>query len=77
MIAEMRPVKLGQRQGDLIVLESGVKAGEQVITDGQMMVQPGGPVKVLPPQATRPVQEAMAPKAADDAEKPATKPAGE
>jgi multidrug efflux system membrane fusion protein len=77
MIAEMRPVKLGQRQGDLIVLESGVKAGEQVITDGQMMVQPGGPVKVLPPQATRPVQEATAPKAADDAEKPATKPAGE
>lgn len=69
VVAEMRPVKLGQRQGDLIVLESGVKAGEQVITDGQMMVQPGGPVKVLPPQATQPVEPANAPKADENADK--------
>jgi multidrug efflux pump subunit AcrA (membrane-fusion protein) len=52
----MRPVTLGQRHGDMIVLESGVKAGEEVITDGQMMVRPGGPVKVLPP-ATQPVKK--------------------
>jgi membrane fusion protein, multidrug efflux system len=67
-IAEMRPVKLGQRQGDLIVLESGVEAGEQVITDGQMMVRPGGPVKVLPPQATQPAEPVNAPKADKGAE---------
>jgi hypothetical protein len=39
----------------MIVLETGVKAGEQVITDGQMMVQPGTPVKVLPPPTSKPV----------------------
>ena len=54
-IAEMRPVKLGQVHGDMIVLETGVKAGEHVITDGQMMVQPGTPVKVLPPPTSKPV----------------------
>lgn len=47
--AEMRPVVLGQSHGDMIVVSSGVKAGERVITDGQMMVQPGLPVKVMPP----------------------------
>lgn len=55
-LAEMRPVKLGQRQrgGELIVIESGVAAGERVITDGQMLVRPGGPVTVMPPPATMP-----------------------
>jgi multidrug efflux system membrane fusion protein len=48
-IAEMRPVVLGQRQGDMIVVSKGVAAGEKVITDGQMLVRPGGPVTVLPP----------------------------
>lgn len=52
-IAEMRPIKLGQRQADLIVIDDGIAAGERVITDGQMMVQPGAPVKVMPP-ATQP-----------------------
>jgi multidrug efflux system membrane fusion protein len=65
-IAEMRPVKLGQVHGDRIVLESGVKAGEQVITDGQMMVQPGGPVKVLPPPTSKPI--AVRPAIPDEAE---------
>ena len=51
LIAEMRPVKLGQRHGDMIVVESGVKAGERVITDGQMMVQPGGVVMEVKPVA--------------------------
>lgn len=64
-IAEMRPIKLGQRQADMIVVESGVAAGERVITDGQMMVRPGGPVKVLPPAAltTKPATTANADKA--------------
>ena len=44
--AEMRPVTLGQRQGDLVVVESGVSAGERVITAGQNMVAPGGKVHV-------------------------------
>jgi multidrug efflux system membrane fusion protein len=44
--AEPRPVKLGQRQGDLIVVEQGLKAGERVVTTGQIAVLPGGKVRV-------------------------------
>lgn len=47
-IAEMRPITAGQRHGDMIVVEKGVAAGEQVVTVGQMMIMPGGPVMVLP-----------------------------
>jgi membrane fusion protein, multidrug efflux system len=46
--AEMRPVTLGQRQGDMLVVEQGIKPGDSVIATGQMMVIPGMPVMVLP-----------------------------
>jgi multidrug efflux system membrane fusion protein len=49
--AEQRPVTLGQRQGDLIVVESGVAAGEQVVTNGQLGVTPGGKVLIEQPRA--------------------------
>ncbi len=48
--AEQRPVSLGQRQGDLIVVETGVAAGERVVTDGQLGVTPGGKVRVEQPR---------------------------
>ena len=44
--AEQRPVTLGQRQGDLIVVEQGVSAGEQVVINGQVGVTPGGKVRI-------------------------------
>jgi multidrug efflux system membrane fusion protein len=44
--ADLRQVTLGQRQGDQIVIASGVTAGEQVVVTGQMMVQPGGKVRI-------------------------------
>jgi multidrug efflux system membrane fusion protein len=44
--ADLRPVKLGQRQGDLVVVEQGLKPGERVITNGQIAVTPGGKVRV-------------------------------
>lgn len=44
--AEMRPVKTGQHQGDLIVIESGIKPGERVVVNGQLSVTPGGKVMV-------------------------------
>ncbi len=50
--ANMRPVKVGQRQGELVVIESGLSAGEEVIRAGQMSVTPGGPVAVVPPAGT-------------------------
>jgi membrane fusion protein, multidrug efflux system len=45
--AQLRPVTVGQRQGDLVVIEKGIKADESVIATGQMMVIPGMPVNVL------------------------------
>lgn len=44
--AEMRIVKLGQRQEGQVVVEQGVKAGERVITVMSMMVMPGGKVRI-------------------------------
>lgn len=50
--AELRPVTLGQRQGDLVVINQGLKAGERVITVGQIAVMPGGKVQVVDSNAT-------------------------
>ena len=44
--AEMRPVKLGQRQGELVVVEQGVQPGERVVVNGQLGVTPGGKVSI-------------------------------
>jgi membrane fusion protein, multidrug efflux system len=52
--AELRPVKLGQRQGELVVVEQGLKPGERVVINGQAGVMPGGKVRVdngAPPPA--------------------------
>ena len=46
---EQRQVSLGQRQGDLIVVESGVQPGEKVVTNGQLGVTPGGKVRIDQP----------------------------
>jgi membrane fusion protein, multidrug efflux system len=48
--AEQRPVSLGQRQGDLIVVEKGVQPGERIVTNGQLGVTPGGKVVVDQPR---------------------------
>jgi multidrug efflux system membrane fusion protein len=44
--AELRPVTLGQGQGDLVVIKDGLKAGERVVLNGQIAVTPGGKVRV-------------------------------
>jgi membrane fusion protein, multidrug efflux system len=44
--AELRPVSLGQRQGDDVVVTKGLEAGERVVVTGQLLVRPGGPVHV-------------------------------
>ena len=46
--AELRPVKLGQRQGENVVVTQGVAANERVVLAGQMLVRPGGKVRVDP-----------------------------
>jgi len=44
--AELRPITLGQRQGDDVVVTKGVSAGEQVVVTGQLTVAPGAKVRV-------------------------------
>jgi membrane fusion protein (multidrug efflux system) len=43
--AEIRPVKMGQREGSDWVIESGLKAGETVIVEGATKVRGGMPVQ--------------------------------
>ena len=47
--AEQRQVKVGQRQNDLVMIDEGLKAGEQVVVTGQLGVTPGGKVRVVQP----------------------------
>lgn len=49
--AELRPVTPGQRQGDLIVVEKGLAAGERVVVTGHIGVMPGGKVRIVEPEA--------------------------
>lgn len=44
--AELRPVRLGQRQGDQIVVTEGIAPNERVVLAGQMLIRPGGKVRV-------------------------------
>jgi multidrug efflux system membrane fusion protein len=44
--AELRPVKLGQRQGQQVVVTEGLAANERVVLAGQMLVRPGSKVRI-------------------------------
>ena len=44
--AELRPVKLGQRHDDKVVIDEGIKVGERIVVKGQMTVMPGGKVRI-------------------------------
>lgn len=46
--AELRQVKLGQRQGENVVVTDGLAANERVVLAGQLLVRPGGKVRVGP-----------------------------
>ena len=45
--AELRQIVTGQRQGELIVVDSGLNVGERVVVNGQLGVVPKGKVKVV------------------------------
>jgi len=49
--AEARPVVTNQAQGDKWLIDSGLKAGERVITEGLQKVRPGAAVKPVPAQS--------------------------
>jgi multidrug efflux system membrane fusion protein len=64
---ELRPVTPGQRQqGDLIVVENGVKPGETIVVTGQLALSPGAKVAPQPyaPQAPGAGDRAAASKSA-------------
>ncbi len=46
--AELRQIKLGQRQGDAVVVTEGIAANERVVLAGQLLVRPGAKVRVAP-----------------------------
>lgn len=59
LIADRRFVRVGPTEDETVAILEGVSAGEQVITSGQLKLQPGAPVKIdnsdaLKPQAVRP-----------------------
>jgi membrane fusion protein (multidrug efflux system) len=44
--AEIRPIALGRAVENGWVVESGLRAGDRIITEGLVKVRPGSPVKV-------------------------------
>jgi multidrug efflux system membrane fusion protein len=56
---EMRPIKVAQTEANVAMIDDGLKAGEQVVVDGQYKLQPGAHVELSTPQ---PQQPAAAPK---------------
>jgi membrane fusion protein, multidrug efflux system len=59
--AELRLVGIGQKQGDQVVIESGLAAGERVVVDGQLGVTPGGKLRAVEaPAAAQPTAPAAA-----------------
>ena len=50
---DLRLVKAGQRQGDLMVITDGLKPGETVVTSGQLQLSPGTKVVAQPIDAPR------------------------
>jgi multidrug efflux system membrane fusion protein len=51
---EKRPVTLGPARGAETVIQSGVKSGETVVTDGQLRLVPGSTVNIKSPEAPSP-----------------------
>jgi multidrug efflux system membrane fusion protein len=51
--AEMRPIKVGQTEGNLALVEDGLKAGEDVVVDGQYKLQPGARVEATSPRQSQ------------------------
>jgi multidrug efflux system membrane fusion protein len=54
---EMRPIKVGRTEATIALVENGLKAGEQVVVDGQYKLQPGSHVELTSPQAQQTPQK--------------------
>jgi len=54
--AAMRPVAIGRRIGDAVVITRGLSGGERVVTDGQFGLSPGARVFVASTPASQPMK---------------------
>lgn len=62
--AALTPITLGQRQGDMVVVETGLNPGDQVVTAGFVMIMDKGKVNVMNgPPGGAPAAHAGAPTA--------------
>jgi multidrug efflux system membrane fusion protein len=50
MKAAMRPVEVGEQQGEQVIIEKGVEAGDKVVIDGQSQLRPGALVATKGPE---------------------------
>jgi membrane fusion protein, multidrug efflux system len=63
---EMRPIKVAQTEANVALIDSGLKAGEQVVVDGQYKLQPGAHVELTTPQ---PSQQTRSPRVRQSSQK--------
>ena len=54
LTAERRFVRVGSTQGDRIAILEGVSAGDEVVTSGQLKLQPGAAIKIDNTEALKP-----------------------
>jgi multidrug efflux system membrane fusion protein len=57
---ESRPVETGATWHDMTVIQRGIAAGDDVVTDGQLRLMTGAKVSVKKPPVTQPAQAAVA-----------------
>lgn len=57
LTVERRFVRVGPTEGDRLAILEGVKAGEEVVTSGQLKLQPGAAIKVDNSSALKPPAE--------------------
>lgn len=52
LTVEARRVKVGRRLAREVVIDEGLKAGERIVTDGQLRLVPGARVEIKPPRSS-------------------------
>ncbi|MEW6107902.1 MAG: efflux RND transporter periplasmic adaptor subunit [Nitrospirota bacterium] len=57
--AELRPVTAGIAYKDMTVIEKGVTPGEEVVTDGHMLLMPGAKVEIKKPQGAESKEQSV------------------
>ena len=49
-VVSIRPVTIGVTVGDQYLIDSGLQAGDRIISEGQVKARPGAKVRVMPPE---------------------------